>query len=148
MAGIQSSINNAIGSVGFILNMSGALKKHGDMAALKKQEGVIGEKIAARREMASQEGFKPDEAWHQQGVELAQQHEEIMKKKFDLDPSKANLDNYTFAKGTTGKFQQKLTAFQAQQKAMQHMQNAQEERRMREGVSIYGAHGEVINGQK
>lgn len=157
MAGIQSSINSAIGNVGFILNMSGALKKHGDMAALKKQEGQVNKQIKARVEMARQEGFKADEAWHQQGLELAQKHEAVMKQKFDLDPSKANLDNYVFSKGTTNKYrenltnyqnQNKLTSEQATQRATQHMQNAQQERRTREGVAIYGAHGEVINDQK
>lgn len=147
---IQSSINQMLGTSAIAAHLIGSsemFKNRAKLSALNQAESKVADKISARRELL-QQGLPESEESHQQGVELAKEHEDIMKQKFEISPSKSNLDNYLFAKGTTQRFQNKLTSFQAKQKAMEHMQNAQEERRMREGVSIYGAHGEVINGQK
>lgn len=136
MGQIQSGINSALGSMGLLKGLydnSPEGKAKFEKNKLNQQYSVLREKIGA----VISSGDKGEEAQkYMQG--LRGELEDIAKRRFELDPTPSHFNTYSEVMKLN-----RLSAQQARQRAQQHMQNSQDEKRMK----IYGANGEVINGQ-
>ena len=165
MGAIQSAINQALGTAA----MASAIYQHSaagktaaigrDIKSLDKQEAQVLRSqpdIPAEAEPDERAEMEQEYATSslQKQVAMSEKRQALIKQQFELTGRGNYYDALQNEKTRYNSMQndlatatgQKLTAQQAQQRAMEHMQNAQEERRTRERVSIYGSRGEVING--
>lgn len=169
MGAIQSGINSTLG----LIAAASALYQHSPQGKAQGIERGIKTldkeemKIAASQpnipadadagERQEMETLHAQESLQKQ-VAISEQRQKMREEQFSLTGMGKYYDKMQSEGARLGNMQQdlsqamkankrsqpKLTASQAKERAMQHMKNAQDEKRNK--VSIYGSRGEVLNG--
>lgn len=143
MGSIQQNVNSMLASAAVLTGLginSPAIKAKTELNSLKREEGVIAGQLKAQAEAVRKNpGSSPEEmAGHlQRQVDIGKKLEKNYERRFHLDPTEKNYNQYSGVQEVNKASEAKLKAFQS-------MYQAQDEKRNR--IPIYGAHGEVING--